>query len=269
MRQSGSSGKRTVYALLAAVSFYDDGEKPDLASGRGDLCLMRETLVKGLRIPAENIRSLGESGMVTVREFARALREFTGMTGGDDTFLLYFSGHGSGGSLSFSDGEITLGDLSDFLSEMAPKAKVLILDCCHSGNARVPSVGTLDFESAVDDFAGRGIAVLASSAPDEQSFMEPDGQGSRFTGAVSEAMLSKRYVREGRLSLFDLSEHIRENMAVSNRTAGEREQQHPYFTSGMGGTVFFEVSGYRPYQPEAISLSGNGYVHPDGGTISL
>ena len=254
-----NTGESSVFALLAAVSCYDDGISTDLPSGRADLELMRNSLKMGLRIPEDHIRSMGENGRVTVRGFARALGEFSSLSRDEDIFLLYFSGHGSHDCLLFSDGAVAFDDLSGILSKMAPKAKVLILDCCHAGAAPLPSDKRPGFEGVIDDFAGRGAAVLASSAPDELSYMDPGGEISLYTGAVCAAMLSRRKVRAGMLSLFDLSESIRENMAVLNRTRDKEMVQHPYFRSGMGGTLFFRVSDDRPYQPGGIHLKGNGY----------
>ena len=75
-----NTGESSVFALLAAVSCYDDGISTDLPSGRADLELMRNSLKMGLRIPEDHIRSMGENGRVTVRGFARALGEFSSLS---------------------------------------------------------------------------------------------------------------------------------------------------------------------------------------------
>ena len=71
--------RRHCYALLAAVGQYEDPDQCSLPAWKRDLELMQKTLVDGLRFPRDHIRTLGENGSLSLRDFARALQEFTQM----------------------------------------------------------------------------------------------------------------------------------------------------------------------------------------------
>ena len=82
------------YSLLIGVGIYQDEERKTLTGTGKDLLLMQEALTEGLKFDPDNIRVLGEDGNVQARSFARALSEFEGLIGKEDTFVLYFTGHG-------------------------------------------------------------------------------------------------------------------------------------------------------------------------------
>ena len=244
------------YALLVSVSRCREADLPPLPACRADLAMMRGALVRGLRFEEGDIRSLGEDGEVSLESFARALGEFSGMLGEEDVFLLYFSGHGSGSAVRFSDRSLDIRSLTDYIGGMRSRSRILILDCCFAGNARADGTAEMREDETAGHFSGRGTAILASSAPDELSWLNPDGGSSRFTSAVCTAMLSKKGRWKGRKSLYAMMEEIRSSMR-----AGENEGclQHPQFRADMGGTVFFQVEDEtRPAQPRTV-LSGDGY----------
>ena len=62
------------------------------------------------------------------------------------------------------------------------KNKIVILDCCYSGNFTTAGAREMQFEESVADFAGHGIAIMASSAANEVSRFDPNGKGSIYTG---------------------------------------------------------------------------------------
>lgn len=94
------------YSLLTSVGIYE--QNLSLPSYEMDLKLMENALIEGLRLSKDTIRTLGNSGIVKMRSFVRALMEFSSMIEEEDGFILYFSGHGCNGDLCFSgstDGE--------------------------------------------------------------------------------------------------------------------------------------------------------------------
>ena len=130
------SMKPVTYALLTAVGNYDPKlELTDLGSSGRDLEIMTGALTRGLRLDADNIRRLGEDGTVSAMSFARSIAEFDSMLTEEDTFIFYFSGHGQNKELMFSDGGITISSIVDFVRKLPAKQKLVILDCCYSGQA--------------------------------------------------------------------------------------------------------------------------------------
>ena len=264
------------YALLVSVSKYAENDLSDLPAGKMDLLLMQSVLTQGLCFQEDRIRLLGENGCVRLAEFGRALKEFAGFLCDGDTFVLYFSGHGTAGRIHFSDGALELESVVEFISKMKAGNKLLILDACYAGNARTSEPGQVRSEDPVASFVGKGIAVMAASAPDEKAWLVENGRFSRYTGAVCAAMLSKRGVRDGRKSVAAINEEVRGYMRNYARDVSEDGQglfgetigQHPYFYADTVGTFFFRISDVEPYRKEQPALSVKGCELWDARSLS-
>ena len=111
---------------------YKDEGVSSLPAVARDLALMKAALKEGLKFDADDIRVLGENGAVPARSFARALSEFEGLITPEDTFVLYFSGHGRAEGLCFSDSIVNLQSIIDFVERLHAKSKIVILDCCYA-----------------------------------------------------------------------------------------------------------------------------------------
>ena len=254
------SRKPGTYALIAAVGKYDpEMELKELKSSRTDMNLMALTFEKGLKIDADNIRRLGEDGSVPALTFARSIAEFNSLLKKEDTFLMYFSGHGRNKELMFSDGGITIRSIVDYIEKLPAKCKVVILDCCYSGQAMPGKTNPFLFEESVAEFAGTGIAVLASCAPDSKARLTENGACSLYTKIVSFALMSRRRIREGKLSLTDISDEIRCLTGQWNETHPDQEQ-HPIYRENLIGTIYFPVEEYHPYVPQKVFFETEDYI---------
>lgn len=276
--------ERRCYGLLVGVSRYEE-ERGDLPAAGRDVELMKTALTGGLKFDMDNIRVLGDdadsghnraeaggtcppkesvvfaentAGMTTARSFARALSEFEGLIEREDTFVLYFSGHGMREGLCFSDGVVNLQSIVDYVERLRAERKMVILDCCYAGDLQLAGTGDLTFGEMVSAFAGRGIAVMASSAADERSWLSEDGACSLYTRIAASALLSRRQIRKGELSLGDVNQEIRELMQIWNESHPDR-QQHPIYRENYIGDIRFRVEEYRPYIPEKITVETEEY----------
>ena len=267
MSQSKAYDKREVimkngpeiYALLTAVGDYRSQNRVSLPCSAGDLDTISHALSSGLKVGADNMRILGTDGYVSVHSFARAMAEFGALLKKEDTFLFYFSGHGQREELIFSDGAVTVQSIVDYIDRLSAGSRVVILDCCYSGGAQVPSVNDLTFEESIAAFAGKGIALMASSSADSTSRLSEGGRSSLYTSIVSTAILSRRGLREGKLSLSDINTEVRFLMGKWNSRHPDR-QQHPVYRDSMLGTVFFRVEEYHPYVTRKITLETADYI---------
>ncbi len=248
-----------IYALLAANSDYRQLREEDLPGCREDLALMRRALEKGLRVDPDNIRSLGEDGKVGRQSFARAIAEFGSLLVPEDTFIFYFSGHGRPNELLFADGAVTIESIVTFIERLPARSRIVILDCCYSGGTNTTSMKMPAFEESLAAFAGRGIAVMASSAADRASWTGETGACSLYTQMAAAAILSRRTIREGKRSLSDISEEIRFLMTAWNREHPDR-QQHPIYRDSMAGTIYFEADEHHPYVPRRITFDTDLYT---------
>jgi hypothetical protein len=111
--------------------------------------------------------------------------------GDNDVALFYFSGHGlvksTGGYIVTTDAEeydegISMEDILKYANQSNAKDKIVILDCCHSGNFGSISSGEGQPLSQLSD----GLSVLTSSRGSEFS-VEEDGAGV-FTSLLLDAL---------------------------------------------------------------------------------
>ncbi len=250
-----------LYALLIGVGNYKKMEAPDLPTYKMDLAMLGTALVTQLKAPTENIRlMLGDdaNGFVATTDLARAITNFKELLNENDTFIFYFSGHGSNKRLIFSDGVVDLQSVIDFIEKLPSKNKIVILDCCYSGDFVTAGAREMQFEESVADFAGHGIAVMASSAANEKSRLGPDGQGSVYTGILSAAILNNTHISKGLLSLVDINDEVQYLMKNWNNKNPDKAQ-HPIFRSSMGGTIYFTVEEFHPYKQKQVSQENSLY----------
>lgn len=247
-----------IYALLISVGEYDNPKITNLQSSRMDLAIMKQSLEEGLKIPNDNIRLIGENGTATINNMARAMKDFSRMLKPEDTFLFYFSGHGSNGELMFSDQGIGLQSVINYIEKLHAKNKILILDCCYAGSFHEMKPKTIRLEDSIESFVGNGTAVLASSSADGLSRLGPGGTHSLFTGMVSNAFLSRQIIRRGKKSLASIIDYVRYLMDTWNKENPDKSQ-HPIIRTSLGGTIYFDIEDYHPYEPKKIAYETDQY----------
>ena len=267
-----------VYATLIAVGDYKEIGATDIPTYMNDLVIMRQALKEGLRIPDENIRMIAgndDRGKVSMKSLAHAIADVEEQLSEEDVFLLYFSGHGkreagpttstdsaaaSGPSatagLVFSDGMVMLQSVIDYISRLTAGGKIVILDCCYAGDYDGKGPRKLGVDQAFSEFAGKGIAVMASTSADETARLWPEKKCSVFTGALSQAImelaapasgrqtpspLTAGIIRSrGKISLNDIYDVMMKIITIRNYLDPAR-QQYPVFRSSIGGTIYFRT----------------------------
>ncbi len=275
-----------IYAILIAVGDYKDIGAADIPTYKHDLDIMRRALNEGLRIQDENIRviaGIDDCGKVSMKSLAHAIADVEGQLSEEDVFMLYFSGHGqreaagpytapdpptaagpytapgptTAAGLVFSDGMVILQSVIDYVSRLAAGGKIVILDCCYSGRFDGKGPRTLQFDQAFSDFAGKGIAVMASTSADETARLWPERKCSVFTGALAQAIIeltappAERQTllpltagisrSSGRVSLNDIYDVMMRIITIRNYHDPAR-QQYPVFRSSIGGTIYFRTT---------------------------
>lgn len=258
-----------VYALLISVGDYEAIGLKNLPTYKGDPVLLGTSLTLGLNVPQDQIRIISgdeRPGFVRTATFARAIGEMKSQLGGDDTFILYFSGHGkterasnvytpsSSASIVLSDGEIELQSVIDYMDHIPAGAKIVILDCCYSGGFQGAGPRRLDLDSAVSEFAGKGIAIIASSSADEIARVGPGGEYSVFTIMLAHSIVEGHTPLQEKVSLADVYGSMMEMMGRWN-AENPSKQQHPIFRSSIGGTIYFPLREYA-VKESATKLQG-------------
>lgn len=252
---------KNVFALIISIGDYKKMGIANLPTYRMDFNMIGTALESGLKVPADNIRIVAGKdrfGYVTMVDLAHAIADFKSKLGTEDVFIFYFSGHGGEKNIIFSDGMIELQSIIDYIGELRARSKLAIFDCCYSGDFKGSGARNMNFEESMAEFAGKGIAVFASSSADEVSRPGANGNCSMFTGALSSAINLNGKIHEGEISLDDIHEETMQLVNVWNRQ-NPGKQQKPVFRSSIGGTIYFRVKEYHPYQQKNVQYDEAGY----------
>ncbi|MGC4868235.1 caspase, EACC1-associated type [Micromonospora sp. DT53] len=192
---------------------------PKLAGPATDVERLREALTDrecGLHRPADVIVRRNLESLAMRQEIEVFLKDGKP----DQQLLIYYSGHG----WTEDDGELYLcardttrraiqsttvstAVLAGQAQASHASAKIVVLDCCQSGNYR--------FKGAASgrEFDGKGVAALTSSQPDRPSrdALAPN-QPSQFTGHLIAGLSGAATGRDGFLLLDDVYDYVHERM---------------------------------------------------------
>ena len=154
----------SIKALIVGVSEYHYNDNSNLPFCKNDIKAISESLMKGLAVNKENISILGNDGIVTKSSFIGKLFKTANCVNSNDTFILYFSGHGGNIDgknhyLLLTDKEIKTEEVLNDLDFIPSKNKLIILDTCYSGNVKVKEVAPLKISETINDFLDRGYAL--------------------------------------------------------------------------------------------------------------
>ena len=254
---------RKLRALVVGVSNYDKIQQTNLPFCRNDIYAICDALVHGLKFDKSNIITCGDTGTVTRTDFFDVLQKMTSITDVNDTLVFYFSGHGGtlplGHQLLLSDSYVGTQDIIGYLEKMPAKNKIIFLDSCMSGNFDVDQTASLNINETIEEFAGKGYAVFASSNATQVSYGHPDKPISLFTSFLCEALKDVYLIKKGEKSLYDISKLLFLYLDIWNKN-NPMKQQHPIFRANMGGTIFFNIQEYHPFHTARIYEETDDYI---------
>lgn len=252
-----------IKALVVGVSDYSAIKQNNLPFCANDIVAVSKALINGLAVEKENITALGNTGVVTRTDFIEALRSMIDNIKEDDTFILYFSGHGGNlpdkHHLLFSDNVIKTQKIIEILDSINAKNKLILLDSCMSGNFKVEETSILDLSKEVVDFFSKGYAVISSSNASQYSWGHPAKPLSLFTSFLCEALTDKLLIRKGRKSLYDIQKLLFLYLDIWNKN-NPTKIQTPMFRANIGGTIIFPVEEYTPYCSKTYYDETDNYI---------
>ncbi len=250
-------------SLVIGVSDYTEIKEHDLLFCKNDISAVCDALISGLKVEKNNIYTCGTSGMVNRLDLIVGLRKLISVASPEDTLIFYFSGHGgtlqTGHHIVLSDCYVSTKEVIEILEDVPAKNKIIILDCCMSGNFNINRTPTFSINETVEEFAGRGYAVLASSSLAQVSYGHPDKAISLFTSFLCEALSDIHIIKKGKKSLYDISKLLFLYLDIWNKK-NPQKQQNPIFRANMGGTVFFEIDEYHPFYTAKIYEETEEYI---------
>ena len=240
----------TTRALVFGVSDYSQIQASNLPFCINDIKVVKKAFVNGLNINPLNIEVYGKKGTVLSGEFISALDKLSKISNNNDTILFYFSGHGvsmsRGHHLVLSDEYIKTQDIIERMERIPAKNKIIILDCCNAGDFHIDNTITFDINNTANEFSGKGYAVFASSNAGQSSYNHPENSLSLFTTFLCWTLNSNHLIKEGKKSLYDIKKLLFMYLEVWNKNNSDRIQT-PIFRANMGGTIFFDIKRYTPY----------------------
>ncbi len=249
-----------IRALLVGVCEYTfNPQVSSLPLCQQDVVAVRQALVDGLNVSSDNISVSGNNGKITKNCFLSDLTSVLATTTREDTLILYFSGHGGNNCLALSDGLVNLQSLIDLIEKTTPQNKIIILDSCHSGSFSVNDIRPLGTNETIATLASQGYAVLASCSASQTSGFNRERGLSIYTTFLVDALTSRFLIRKGRKSLEDINEAIFHFAKLWN-SKNPTQVQQPIFRASMGGTVYFDVEVYTPYQVETVYEETEKYI---------
>ena len=198
--------------------------------------------------PSTQVIQLIDS-QATANAIRAALVDIAARTGRDDTVIIFFSGHGAhdpnDGSRQYilpydcdtanlSQTAISGDTMTKMLHNIEADRLLVLFDSCHSGGVGDPKGLFSGMKTGLsEDYyqtlaQGKGRVVIASSRPDELSWVLPGANNSLFTSYLLDALHGHaRVIGDGYLRVFDLFRHVARNVPA-------KANQHPILkTAGM------------------------------------
>lgn len=220
-------GQGNRWAVLVGVNTYEDkGNYGQLHVCVGDVTTIRDRLIAG-GFDADRIRLLTDdtpNDPPTRAKIINALQVVANTTKPDDLLLFYYSGHGDelegesylvsrdGHRASLPDTGVPVSRIEEIMQKAKARAKVLVLDACHSGvdfegKKGTPQPLSPEFIRRVYEQA-KGIAILASCEQGQVSYEWPEKGCSAFTYYVREALAGKAdFLGKGFVSVDDVHKY--------------------------------------------------------------
>jgi hypothetical protein len=220
-------GQGSRWAVLVGVNVYEDKNN----YGRLHVCVsdvttIRDRLVAGGCDP-DRIRLLTDdtpNDPPTRAKIINALQVVANATKPDDLLLFYYSGHGDelegesylvsrdGHRASLADTGVPVSRIEEIMQKAKARAKVIVLDACHSGvdfegKKGTPQPLSPEFIKRVYEQA-KGIAILASCEQGQVSYEWVEEGCSAFTYYVREALAGKAdFLGKGFVSVDDVHKY--------------------------------------------------------------
>lgn len=226
-----SAGSERVYgtgnrwAVLVGVNEYEDNANyGSLQVCVKDVQAIRRQLTIGGFEPAR-IRLLTDDmpELPTRENILVALKALADATEPDDLLLFYFSGHGdedggesylvarNGRRVVLSDTAVRMSRVMEIMEEAPARAKVIILDACHSGadiGGKGPKPMSEEFIRRVFEQA-EGLAILASCKQGQLSYEWRVRERSVFSHFLLEALARESDRDEkGFVTVQDVNRHV-------------------------------------------------------------
>jgi len=223
-------GKGRQWALLAGVNHYEDvANFLPLQVCAKDATDLGELIVKN-GYEKSRVKTITDQGteIPTRDNILVTLKSMATATEPDDLLLFYYSGHGtekdgesylvtrSGHQVLIEETSISISTIKEIMNSAQARAKVIIIDACHSGVnfGKGGEKMTESFIQRVFDDA-KGFAILASCEQGQRSYEWLQNSRSVFTHYLLEALQGKAdYENKGFVTIQDANRYVTDQVKL-------------------------------------------------------
>jgi hypothetical protein len=225
--EAGVLNPGKAWAVLVGINAYDDPYIADLKVCVSDVAAIQTALAPSYQT-AQLLTDATPDSSPSRANILGALAAMTQAAGENDLLVFYFSGHGTA-----EDGEsyllprdarlaalkhtaLAMSDVRQLLDQSQARAKVIILDACHSGVAMGKATPLMSAEFIQRVFAeAEGLAIFASCKQGQRSWEWPEQQQSVFTYYLLEALQGKGdFSRKGFVTVSDASAYVTDRVKI-------------------------------------------------------
>ncbi len=226
------------YALVVGANHGDPSDGA-LKFAESDAQKLAEVLRTAGQFAPKDVTVLTDVSAADVR---RALIELNARIRNDNDgsmLLVFYSGHADGTSLHLGGSRLAMDEFRDLVSGSSAATRLLFIDACQSGALTRIKGGkaapSFTAKAPPLPIRARGLAILASSAAQEDAQESDELKGSFFTHYLVSALRGAADEnRDGRVTLSEAYAYTSERTLAA--TSGSRAgPQHPTYRFDLGG----------------------------------
>lgn len=245
-------GRGNKWAILVGTDYYEDqANYPKLQVCVKDVLAIQNQLTKnGFEEDRVKIITDKSPKLPTRENILEALKTTADATEPDDLLLFYYSGHGderkndsylvsrNGRRVILEDTGVSISKIKEIMRAAPARAKVLIIDACHSGanlGGKGQNLMSAEFIRRVFEEA-KGFAILSSCEQGQLSYEWPPKNTSVFTYYLLEALQGKAdFDKKGFVTIQDASRYVTDRVKLwaSNNSLS----QTPTLQSEIAGDI--------------------------------
>ena len=244
--------------------------EPALRFAERDALHLSKVLTRFGDTPTHNQIVLLSPTLEDIKRGFNALRRRVERLSGDtpSSLTLYYSGHADADAFHISSQRLTFKEMKSLVASVPTSLKVILIDACRSGGfTRLKGARpSTPFTIKADPVEVKGVAVISSSSPQEDSQESDVSRGGIFTQhLITGLMGAADRSKDGQVSLNEIYEYTYKETVKS--TSETIAVQHPNYSFSLRGKE--EVILTKLQERKGFSFVSLSSPDPQGGIYLL
>lgn len=247
---NGTGGQ--IYGIFAGIADYP-GTGSDLSYTDQDAIRARDALIEGAGMPPGNATTLIDS-QATIGNLRSAIQQLSSQMGENDTFVLFYSGHGSrvpraagfdssdpdgmDETIEMYDGSVLDDELNELFDTLNAGTILLVMDSCFSGGF------------SKDIISRPGRMGLFSSEEDVTSQVAVKFQAGGYLSVFFDEAIRGGYADrddDGELTAIELSQYLHDRYRADVKSSGASDYVRTGGPQGAYQHLVVDRGGVAPY----------------------